>query len=115
MSQRPRLIILDTLAGVRGDRNNKDTTYEGDYRALGELQKWAGEAGLGVLILHHTRKMESEDPIDSVSGTLGLRVALIPSPCSPEPARAQRSTFADGMSRNRKRQSYSTSRIADGR
>ena len=70
--KQPRLIILDTLAGVRGDRNNKDTTYEGDYRALGELQKWAGEAGLGVLILHHTRKMESEDPIDSVSGTLGI-------------------------------------------
>jgi RecA-family ATPase len=70
--RQPRLIIFDTLAGVRGDRNNKDTTYEGDYRALGELQKWAGEAGLGVLILHHTRKMESEDPIDSVSGTLGI-------------------------------------------
>jgi RecA-family ATPase len=70
--KRPRLIIFDTLAGVRGDRNNKDTTYEGDYRALQELQKWAGEAGLGVLILHHTRKMESDDPIDSVSGTLGL-------------------------------------------
>jgi hypothetical protein len=54
---RPRLIILDTLAGVRGDRNNKDTTYEGDYRALQELQKWTGEVGLGALILHHTRKM----------------------------------------------------------
>jgi AAA domain len=70
--KRPRLIILDTLAGVKPDRNNKDTMYEGDYRALGELQKWAGQAGLGVLILHHTRKMESEDPIDSVSGTLGI-------------------------------------------
>jgi AAA domain/Toprim-like len=70
--KKPQLIIFDTLAGVRGDRNTKDTTYEGDYRALQELQKWAGEAGLGILILHHTRKMESEDPIDSVSGTLGL-------------------------------------------
>jgi hypothetical protein len=70
--KKPRLIIFDTLAGVRGDRNSKDTTYEGDYRALLELQKWAGEAGLGILILHHTRKMEAEDPIDSVSGTLGL-------------------------------------------
>jgi hypothetical protein len=46
--------------------------YEGDYKALGELQKWAGEAGLAILILHHTRKAESEDPIDGVSGTLGL-------------------------------------------
>jgi 5S rRNA maturation endonuclease (ribonuclease M5) len=70
--KKPRLIIFDTLAGVRGTRDNKDTTYEGDYRALQELQKWTGEAGLGALILHHTRKMESEDPVDSVSGTLGL-------------------------------------------
>src|SRR5262249_13454953 len=27
---------------------------------------------IGAMILHHTRKMESDDPIDSVSGTLGL-------------------------------------------
>lgn len=64
--------MFDTLAGVRGDRNSKDTTYEGDYRALQELQRWTGEARIGAIILHHTRKMESEDPIDSVSGTLGL-------------------------------------------
>jgi 5S rRNA maturation endonuclease (ribonuclease M5) len=68
----PRLIIFDTLAGVKPDRNTKDSLYEGDYKALAELQKWAGEAGLAILILHHTRKMESEDPIDGVSGTLGL-------------------------------------------
>jgi len=68
----PRLIIFDTLAGVRGDRNNKDSLYEGDYRALGELQAWAGQAGIAIIVLHHTRKMESEDPIDAVSGTLGL-------------------------------------------
>ena len=61
-AKNPRLIILDTLAGVRGERNNKDTTYEGDYRALQELQKWAGETGMGMLILHHTRKMESGRP-----------------------------------------------------
>jgi 5S rRNA maturation endonuclease (ribonuclease M5) len=70
--KRPKLIIFDTLAGVRPDRNSKDNLYEGDYRALTELQSWANEAGIGVMILHHTRKMESEDPIDSVSGTLGL-------------------------------------------
>jgi hypothetical protein len=68
----PRLIIFDTLAGVRPDRNNKDTLYEGDYRALTELQSWLNEARIGGIILHHTRKMEAEDPIDSVSGSLGL-------------------------------------------
>ena len=70
--KRPRLIIFDTLAGVRPDRNNRDNLYEGDYRALRELQAWAGETGICVIVLHHTRKMESDDPVDSVSGTLGL-------------------------------------------
>src|SRR5262249_44507908 len=70
--KRPRLIIFDTLAGVRPDRNNKDSLYEGDYRAIRELQAWAGQAGICIVVLHHTRKMESEDPVDSVSGTLGL-------------------------------------------
>src|SRR5262249_37755803 len=46
---KPRLVIFDTLAGVRPDRNSKDTTYDGDYRALQELQKWTGEVGLGAL------------------------------------------------------------------
>jgi hypothetical protein len=68
----PRLMIFDTLAGIRGERNAKDTTYEGDYRALQELQHWTGDARFGALILHHTRKAESDDPIDAVSGTLGL-------------------------------------------
>jgi hypothetical protein len=31
---KPRLMIFDTLAGVRPDRNSRDTLYEGDYRAL---------------------------------------------------------------------------------
>jgi hypothetical protein len=68
----PRLIIFDTLAGVRPDRNNRDTLYDGDYRALTELQSWLSEAGIGGIVLHHTRKMEADDPIDSVSGSLGL-------------------------------------------
>jgi len=71
-AKNPRLIIFDTLAGVRPDRNAKDNLYEGDYRALRELQAWAGQTGICIIVLHHTRKMESDDPIDSVSGTLGL-------------------------------------------
>jgi hypothetical protein len=68
----PKLIIFDTLAGIRPERGNKETLYDGDYRALAELQSWSGQAGIAVIVLHHTRKMESDDPIDSVSGTTGL-------------------------------------------
>lgn len=68
----PRLVILDTLAGVRPDRNARDSLYDGDYKALAELHAWANEFGIAVLILHHTRKMEADDPIDTISGSLGL-------------------------------------------
>ena len=68
----PKLIVLDTLAGVRPDRSAKDTLYDGDYKALAEIHAWANEKGIAVIILHHTRKMEADDPLNSVSGSLGL-------------------------------------------
>lgn len=66
----PRLVILDTLAGVRPIKTNNG--YTEDYEALGELHRLANDRGLAVVVLHHTRKMEADDPIDTVSGTLGL-------------------------------------------
>ena len=68
----PQLVILDTLASVRPDRQSRDTPYEGDYRALEEIHRVAGDKAMGVVALHHTRKMEAEDPLDTISGTLGL-------------------------------------------
>ena len=70
--ERPVLVIFDTLAGVRPDRKSQDTLYDGDYRALTSLHAWANERGLAVVVLHHTRKMEADDPLDTVSGSLGL-------------------------------------------
>jgi hypothetical protein len=66
----PRLCILDTLAGIRPIRTRDG--YTEDYESLATLHRMANELGLAVLVLHHTRKMEAEDPIDTISGTLGL-------------------------------------------
>ena len=66
----PRLCILDILAGVRPIRTRDG--YTEDYESLAALHRMANERGLAVLVLHHTRKMEAEDPIDTISGTLGL-------------------------------------------
>src|SRR5206468_12849431 len=33
---------------------------------------WSNEVGIAVLVLTHTRKMDAEDPIDTISGSLGL-------------------------------------------
>jgi hypothetical protein len=71
-AERPRLIVLDTLACVRPTRSCKDNSYDTDYAAISPLQGLAGELNLAVLVIHHVRKMESDDPLDMVSGTTGL-------------------------------------------
>ncbi len=68
----PRLVLLDTLAGVRPARGGTDTLYEGDYKALRDVHRFANDRGMAVVALHHTRKMEADDPIDTISGSLGL-------------------------------------------
>lgn len=73
---KPRLVIVDTLAKVRGMKGAQETNYEGDYRAVGELKALADEMGVAVVLVHHVRKMEAEDPLDTVSGTTGLTGAV---------------------------------------
>ena len=68
----PRLVVLDTLAGVRPARVSGEQLYDSDYRALLDLQRLASERRIAVLVLHHTRKLDADDPLDTVSGTLGL-------------------------------------------
>ena len=70
--EKPTLIVVDVLAKVRPDASGKDSAYEADYRTLTGLQVLAGQHGLAIVVVHHTRKMEAEDPFDSVSGTRGL-------------------------------------------
>ena len=60
----PRLAVLDTLAGVRPERQARDTTYDGDYRALIELHRLSNEHHFSAMALHHTCKMEAEDTFD---------------------------------------------------
>ena len=60
----PRLVLLDTLASVRPTRNGTDTLYEGDYKALRNIHRFANERGMGAVALHHTRKMDADDPVD---------------------------------------------------
>jgi AAA domain len=73
LMERPRLAIMDTLAGVRPERLSRDTTYDGDYRALIQLQQLANEKRFCAAVLTHTRKAEADlDPLDAISGTLGI-------------------------------------------
>ena len=66
-----RLIIIDTLQKVRevgGDRYS----YSSDYEIVTKLKTFSDKYGVCLLVGHHTRKLESEDSFDMISGTNGL-------------------------------------------
>lgn len=68
----PALVIVDVLKMVRGATRSTEQLYESDYRAITGLGRFARERGLSVLIVHHVRKMASDDPLEGLSGTNGL-------------------------------------------
>lgn len=69
---KPRLIVVDVFARVKGQKSPKETDYDSDYRQASKLQAIASRHNLSVVVVHHTRKMAAEDPFDEVSGTRGL-------------------------------------------
>ena len=69
-----KLVIIDTFAGVRP--RGRGEGYDADYAALSPLQEMAGETGIAILVIHHLRKMQGDDPFDTISGTTGLTGAV---------------------------------------
>jgi hypothetical protein len=67
-----KLVIVDVLSKVRPTQRKTEDKYQHDYRTLSSLNKLANDFGVGVIVVHHVRKMEAEDEFDTVSGTLGL-------------------------------------------
>jgi hypothetical protein len=67
-----RLIVIDTLKRIRPKERFNARLYDGDYDALSPIADLARKFGVSILVVHHTRKADSEDPLDLVSGSLGL-------------------------------------------
>lgn len=67
-----RLVVIDTLAKVRPMTHKSSYSYADDYEALEGLKDLADRYAVAILVIHHTRKAEAEDPLDEVSGTTGL-------------------------------------------
>ena len=64
------LVIIDTLQMIRGA--GYDNTYANDYRDLSTLKRIADAHGIAILLVHHLRKMNDDDPMNMISGTTGL-------------------------------------------
>lgn len=71
----PTLIQIDTLQRFRPVVKGTDS-YATDYAAVSALLALTKEfPGLCIIVVHHDRKMDADDPFDTVSGTLGITAA----------------------------------------
>lgn len=70
--QGKNLIVIDTLAKFRGMMPRGQNQYDYDYHSLQLLRELADKYPVTFLVIHHSRKAESEDVLDNVSGSLGL-------------------------------------------
>jgi hypothetical protein len=69
-----KLILIDTLAGIRGPAMVQDR-YSEDYRAASSIKAIADKHDCAIVVIHHVRKMQAEDVMELVSGSNGLNGA----------------------------------------
>ncbi|MET7544763.1 AAA family ATPase [Streptomyces sp. NPDC005500] len=67
-----RLVVIDVFAKMRGQAPQGVSAYDADYVAVGYAKRIADHYGIAVVLVHHVRKMASEDFLTEVSGTNGI-------------------------------------------
>lgn len=71
-----RLVIVDSLTRFRDAPTRDKPQFHQDYEAVRLLADVAKDhAGLSIIVLHHTKKDQGDDPIADISGTFGLTAA----------------------------------------
>ncbi|MBV9468644.1 MAG: helix-turn-helix domain-containing protein, partial [Abitibacteriaceae bacterium] len=66
------LVVLDVFERIRPPRLRGGNSYAEDYQAVLPLKALCDRYGIAMLVLHHVTKLPYDDPVDSVSGTLGF-------------------------------------------
>ncbi|GAA1021483.1 hypothetical protein Aple_073590 [Acrocarpospora pleiomorpha] len=67
-----RMVIIDVFAKIRGTTPPGLSAYDADYHAMSQVKRLADTYGVAVVLVHHVRKMGSDDFLNEVSGTNGL-------------------------------------------
>ena len=66
-----KLIIIDTLKKIR-DKESEQYSYTADYDIVDSLKGFTEKYSVCLLVVHHTRKQNSDDIFDTISGSNGL-------------------------------------------
>ena len=67
-----RLVIVDTLARFKPQSSGRRTDYDEDRAAVDPLGPIAADHSVAIVIVHHLRETESDDPLDMITGSVGL-------------------------------------------
>jgi hypothetical protein len=67
-----RMVIVDTLQKFRPPQLRGGSVYQTDYDHLGALKALADKTNTCFVAIHHTRKSETLDPHEDVSGSHGV-------------------------------------------
>lgn len=67
-----KVVFIDTFAKMRRAPNGRESLYHQDYEATSMLKRIADQRGIGIIIVHHTKKGISDDFLESVSGSMGI-------------------------------------------
>lgn len=70
-----KLIVIDTLALVRGEKRRGESDYDYDYRDMHALKAFADRHEICILLIHHMRKTKAEDVFDEIAGGVGIQAA----------------------------------------
>jgi len=71
MHTKTKLIIVDTLIKVR-DIGWSNSAYADDYAFMTVFKNLAERFDIAIILVHHTRKQESHDIMEMISGTNGI-------------------------------------------
>ncbi len=67
-----RLVVIDPFARVKSKIVQAGNAYDKDYQSSEGLLNLAHEHHVPIILVHHKRKMPAEDPLDEISGSIGL-------------------------------------------
>lgn len=72
-----KYVCIDSLTKFRAVPDARTNAFSADYEAVSALHAVAkSRPGLTIDLIHHTRKMSSDDPLDDISGTYGISAAV---------------------------------------
>ena len=66
------LVIIDTLAAVKGESIATASIYQDDYNIMRALHEFSTNNNITILVIHHTNKSKSPYPMNNISGSNGV-------------------------------------------